>query len=141
MLDPDNAVVRLCVRGMELEGKGDQASAAEAFIQAWNLSTTDLERCIAAHYVARHQNSSLDELEWNGRALDYADRVAGDEIREFYPSLYLNMGNSHENAGNKAEARRFYVLASEVLDDLPEGRYGGLTRGAVERALVRVHES
>jgi len=33
-------------------------------------------------------------------------------VKEFFPSLYLNMGRSYEMLGNEAEAKRFYELAA-----------------------------
>jgi len=91
-MDPNNSVVRLCVQGMECEGRGRFEDAAQLFLSAWNESTDDFERCIAAHYVARHRKNPVDTLMWNQRSLDLADAVADDRVREFYPSLYLNMG-------------------------------------------------
>ena len=137
-MDPNNPIVRLCVRGMECEGRGQFEDASRLFLEAWSQSTTDFERCIAAHYVARHQADPLDALKWNQLALDHATAVSDDRVREFYPSLYLNLGKAHEDLGHPRDARRFYELSAGVLDTLPEGRYGSIVREAVERALLRV---
>jgi hypothetical protein len=45
---------------MECEGRGRFEDAAQLFLSAWNESTDDFERCIAAHYVARHQKNPVD---------------------------------------------------------------------------------
>ena len=136
-VDPNNPVVRLCAQGMEFEGRGCLDEASEVFLNAWNESTDDFERCIAAHYVARHQKNSFDTLLWNQRSLDHASAVADERVREFYASLYLNMGKSHEDLGNREESKRFYEMAVTALDSLPEGRYGDIVREAVGRALLR----
>ncbi len=54
-MDPDNAIMKLCVEGMQAERDGKPGDAARLFGQAWEESTNDFEACVAAHYVARHQ--------------------------------------------------------------------------------------
>ena len=137
-MDSNNPVIQLCAKGMECEGKGDFDNASQLFMEAWNQGSDDFERCIAAHYVARHQKNPKDTLVWNQRSLDHAGAVHDDRVCEFYPSLYLNMGKAHEDLGNRADAKRFYEMAAKVLSSLSEGRYGNVVREAVERALLRV---
>jgi len=136
-MDRNNPIVRLCVQGMELEACGRFDDAAQLFLNAWSQSTNDFERCIAAHYVARHQKNPVDTLLWNQRSLNHANAVFDDRVGGFYPSLYLNMGRAHEDLGNREDAERFYAMAASVLDSLPEGRYGNGVRDAVEKALLR----
>jgi hypothetical protein len=136
-MDPSNPIVRLCVQGIELEGSGRFDDAAQLFLNAWSQSTDDFERCIAAHYVARHQKNPVDTLLWNQRSLNHANAVFDERVGEFYPSLYLNMGRAHEDLGNREGAKRFYAMAAAVLHSLPEGRYGNGVRDAVEKALLR----
>jgi tetratricopeptide (TPR) repeat protein len=138
MLDPNNPIVKLCAEGMEHEGQGDVVGATQSFVAAWNQATTNCERCIAAHYVARHQQNPADELAWNLLALDHAKAAADDQVRELYPSLYLNIGKAYENVGNREEAKRSYELAAGAVDLLPEGAYGTFTRNAIRRARIRV---
>jgi len=45
-----------------------------------------------------------------------------DRVREFYPSLYLNMGKAHEDIGNREAAKRFYAVdkcGSDVPSEKP----------------------
>jgi hypothetical protein len=35
-------------------------------------------------------------------------------VQAYYPSLYVNMGRSHELLGNMDEARRYYRLAADL---------------------------
>src|SRR3982750_3851474 len=111
---------------MQCEGTGRLDEALQLFLSAWTQSNDDFERCIAAHYVARHQKDPGDALKWNELSLDHANAVADERVREFYPSLYLNVGKAHEDLGNREDATRFYELAASALDSLPEGRYGGI---------------
>ena len=137
-MDPDNPIVRLCVKGMEAEGAGRHDDARALFIQAWDAHTDDWEACIAAHYLARHQPTPEDTLRWNQEALDRAAAVADVRVHGFYPSLYLNLGHSHEQLGNLAEARRFYDLAAAEAKRLPEDRYGTTVRQGVKNGQGRV---
>lgn len=137
-MDPDNPIVKLCVEGMKAEAAGRYDDARALFAQAWEAHADDWEACIAAHYLARHQPTPEDTLRWNQEALDRADAVADDRIHGFYPSLYLNLGHSHEQLGNLAEARRCYDLAAAEASDLPADRYGGVVRQGIENGRKRV---
>lgn len=113
-MDLNNPVVKLCAEGTRAEFAGRTDDARNLFMQAWEASKDDYDACVAAHYVARYQTSPQDTLHWNQEALARADAVGDDRVRSFYPSLYLNMGHSHEVLGNQAEARRYYELAAEL---------------------------
>lgn len=140
MIDPNHPIVRLCVQGMRAEGEGRLAEARRLFTRAWETSTDDFEACIAAHYLARQQDTPQDTLRWNEIALEKA-RCAGEErVQGFYPSLYLNLGHAHEVLGNRAEAARFYQMAEDESDALGEGRYAGIVRGALQAARIRREE-
>ena len=47
---PENNIVKLCLQGMALEEKGKKVEAKKIFLQAWNESTNDFEKLLAAHY-------------------------------------------------------------------------------------------
>lgn len=118
-MDVHNPVIQLCMRGTQAEFRGEIPTARALYQQAWEMAKNDYEACIAAHYLARHQESPEEVLRWNEEALRRAnaDRHSdfGDtRVGEFYPSLYLNMGQSHEKLGNQAEAQRYYDLAAAL---------------------------
>ena len=137
-MDPNNPVVKLCMEGMRAEGESRFEDARRLFTQAWETRADDYEACIAAHFIARHQDNPQDTLRWNQEALSRADAAGGERVRGFYPSLYLNLGHSYETLGEMAEAARFYRLASQGMDQLPDGRYSGIVRGAVEAGQKRI---
>lgn len=136
-MDPENPVVALCVRGMqaETECRGDDARVL--YEQAWRARRDDYEACIAAHFLARRQDTPADELRWNREALDRAGAAGDERVRGFHASLYLNLGHSHETLGELDEARRCYALAEERLADVPSGPYGDHVRGGVARGRMR----
>jgi tetratricopeptide (TPR) repeat protein len=112
-------VIRLCIEGTRAEFEGRVRDARTLYLRAWEAAQDDYEACVAAHYVARHQERPEDELRWNQEALARANAACaepgGEErVRSFYPSLYLNMGHSYERLGDQAEAQRYYGLAAEL---------------------------
>jgi len=114
IIDPDNPVIKLCIKGTQAEFKGNMDEACELYQQAWEISTDDFEACIAAHYVARCQVSPEDIFRWNQEALNRAKAVTNGSIGDFYPSLYLNMGRSHELLNQQTEAEKYYHLAADL---------------------------
>lgn len=139
-MDPDNSVIRLCAKGMECEMRGQIEEASELFRTAWDQSSDDFERCIAAHYVARHQKTAVETLWWNQEALQRANASDPLRVEALYPSLYLNLGKSHEDLGNVEEAKRFYQSAAERVDRLPPDAYGSMVRHGIARGLERVSD-
>jgi hypothetical protein len=136
-MDPDNPVVRLCARGMETEGT-DPTEAKRLFIEAWDQATDDHEAAIAAHYVARHQDTPEATLHWNQVALDRARASTDPEAAAFAPSLHLNLGKAFEDCGQLAPARLQYELARATVSALPADGYRQFVEGGIERALERV---
>ncbi len=137
-IDPQNRVVKYCAEGMQREQESRHAEALQLFMLAWDQSKDAFERTIAAHYVARHQTSPEGTLHWNQESLINADAVRDDRVQGFYPSLYLNMGKSHEDLGNLKDAKRFYALAADRTGCLPENSYGDIIRRGVMNAMQRI---
>jgi len=118
-MDVENPVIQLCIQGSQAEFRRDIRLARALYEKAWEIAKDDYEACIAAHYLARNQESPEIEFRWNQEALRRAeaDQISGygeSRVEEFYPSLYLNMGQSYEKMGNLAEAQRYYALAAAL---------------------------
>jgi hypothetical protein len=139
-IDPHNPVVKLCADGMSAESEGRPDEAKESFEQAWEAAADDYERCIAAHYLARHQGGPEQRLHWNAECLRYADLVGDERVAGFYPSLYLNMAHSHEEHGDPQLAEECYRAAEARFSALPDGPYGDMVRDGVARGLERLQE-
>jgi hypothetical protein len=137
-MDPENAIVKLCAAGMKAETGGANAEAERLFLKAWGAATTEYERCIAAHYVARHQADPLESLRWNQVAIDNALLVTDGSVDGFFGSLYLNLGYSYELFGNMVEARTNYNHAASRMADIPAGRYKEIVIDGVTRGLQRL---
>ena len=137
-MDPNNPVVKLCAQGIEVEMKGRRDEARSLFLQAWELRQDDVDACIAAHYLARHQESPAETLRWNELALTHAISAPADSVRSFYPSLYLNLGKSFEDVGDTSRARELYEQGEQCIQDAPDGGYGEMVRQGLRNALQRV---
>ncbi len=111
-MDTSNPVIALCVTGSRAELEGRRGDAYALYARAWDAAQNDYEACIAAHYVARSATSPQEILRWNREALVRAEAVGDERVQPFYPSLYLNLGRSHEILGEQAEAERYYALAA-----------------------------
>lgn len=113
-MDTSNKVVQLCIQGTQAEFQRRIEDARTFYQQAWDLHTDDYEACIAAHYLARLQDSNEKVLYWNQIALDHAYAVNDERVRDFFPSLYLCLGRSYELLGEKSAAENYYRMAAEL---------------------------
>jgi tetratricopeptide (TPR) repeat protein len=140
-MDINNPVVKLCMEGMAAEAKGKFDDARQLFEQAWSICQDDYDACMAAHFLARHQDTPQAVFEWNQEALNRANAVGDDRVKSFYASLYLNVGHSYETLGNETEARRYYELAADRLDDVHEGPYKDVVLDGIARGRKRTEST
>lgn len=138
--DPENNIVKLCANGMQLEGEGKPAQAAQIFQQAWSEAATATERFIAAHYIARHQPTIADKLKWDETALQQALKVNTDEIKSVYPSLYLNIAKCYEDINDFDKAQINYQLALSFAPYLPDDGYGNMIKLGINKGIERVQQ-
>ncbi|WP_299539180.1 hypothetical protein [uncultured Streptomyces sp.] len=134
-MNPDNPVVRLCADGMRAESEGRDADARALFLEAWEAAEDDYDACVAAHYVARHQESPEDTLHWNEECLARADAVGDDRVRPFYASLHATVARAHLDLGRPEPARAHFESAATHLAGLPDGPYARWLGLCVARGL------
>lgn len=139
IIDPENTIVKLCARGMALEGEPEKAAAL--FLEAWEKAVTDVEKCMAAHYMARHQESVSEKLIWDNKSLQHALLSKEEEdIQEFYPSLYLNIAKCHEDLQSWDEALVHYQLAEKYAQKSSEDGYQNFILQGISKGIERVKE-
>jgi len=118
--NPNNNIVKLCLQGIDLEGKSKPEEAGRIFLQAWNEATNDFEKFIAAHYVTRHQKSIPDKLKWVEATLQLALKINDDYVKGVFPSLYSNIAKCYEELGDLDKAKKNYELANTFKDNLSD---------------------
>lgn len=118
---PFNNVVKLCLQGMGMEENGKQEEANVLFLQAWNEATEDLEKFIAAHFVARCQKNTADQLQWLETALQFALKINDDTVKSALPSLYSKIAKCYEDLNNPDKAKEYDELSSS-FNDAPSGK-------------------
>ncbi len=118
--NPSNNIVKLCLQGMELEGKGKPEEASGLFLQAWDEAADDFEKFLAAHYVTRHQKNVADKLKWLETSLQLALKINNDYVTGIFSSLYLNIAECYEESGDLDNAKKNYELAISSKDKLSD---------------------
>lgn len=121
--NPGNAVVQLCIQGMDMEAKGKQAEAAQLFQQAWEEATNDFEQFTAAYYVARHQNDTSDKLQWYINALQHAERVEGEMMNSALATLHSKIAECYDELNDAEQAKshkeQARALSGKIYDEGP----------------------
>lgn len=123
-MDTKNKVTELCLKGTRAEFEGKKELALEIYKQAWEISKSDYEYSMSAHYLGHiyqiYENTQ-ESFYWHEKALEFALLSDSPEIKNFLPSLYLNMGRVYESQGKISESKNYYNLAikygHEISDD------------------------
>ncbi|AFM40512.1 DNA/RNA tunnel of bacterial DNA dependent RNA polymerase [Desulfosporosinus acidiphilus SJ4] len=110
--DPNNVVIKLCMSGMRLEDGGNTEDAIMMFHKAWQESTDDYERFIAAYHLARQQKSITDKLKWMETSLQCALNINDENVKSAYTTLYLNIAKCYEELCDSDNAKRNYELSN-----------------------------
>ncbi len=118
--NPNNNVVKLCIKGMQMEEEGKAKEASRLSLQAWNEATNDFEKFIAAHYVARLQKNVRDKLKWLETALQFALKINNAAVNSALPSLYSNIAKCYEDLSDPGNAKKNYELAISFRDKLSD---------------------
>jgi rifampin ADP-ribosylating transferase len=118
--NPSNNVIKLCVKGMDMEEKGKPEEASMLFLQAWNEATNDFEKFTAAFYVARHQKNVSEKLKWLETSLQFALKINDDTVKSAFSSLYLNIAKCYEDLSDFDNAKNNYELAISFKDKLSD---------------------
>ncbi|RYU94815.1 hypothetical protein [Emticicia agri] len=137
--DPSNRIVQLCAEGMNAEFEGRLEASEKLFKQAWESASDNFEAFIAAHYIARRQNSLTDKLTWNLESFELAKKVEGDAMQKYFPSLCLNVGKSYEDLGQNQEAIQYYQLGADYADALSTNPYGNMIKSGITEGLKRMN--
>ncbi|SEH32657.1 NAD(+)--rifampin ADP-ribosyltransferase [Chryseobacterium culicis] len=103
---PFNPVIRLCLQGMSFEEKEMPEEAIRLFLQAWEEASDDHEKFLAAHYVARHQKTVADRLQWLETSLEFALKINDDTVKSALPALYQNISKCWQELGDAEKSKK-----------------------------------
>lgn len=112
---PNNPIVKLCLQAMGLEKSGHAEEAAQLFLQAWNDATNDLEKFLAAYYVAQIQQNIADKIKWQETALELALKLNDDTVKAAFPLLYSGLAESYQRSGDLQRAKKNAELAASSV--------------------------
>jgi hypothetical protein len=118
---PGNHIIQLCLKGIDLETKDQPEEASLIFMQAWQEAADDLEKFLAAYFVARHQKNVADKLQWLQTALHLALRINDDSVKGAYASLYSNIAKCYEELNDHENAKKNEALANSYMGE-PEDK-------------------
>lgn len=128
---------------VELGRAGQRAQARNDLTELWNQIGADgdaFHRCTLAHYLADLQDSTETELLWDERALaavaDLTDERAQQyhatlQVRNFLPSLHLNLADDHRRLGDCELARKHLASTQDLLVHLAEDQYKEMIRAGL----------
>lgn len=109
---PANPIVKLCLQGMALKESGDQAASFKLFQQAWEESTDDPGRFLAAYYLSGSETKPEEQLRWLQTALKLALTINDDTVNSALPNLYFQIADRFEQIGQPEQTARYRELAS-----------------------------
>jgi rifampin ADP-ribosylating transferase len=119
--NPNNNVVKRCLKGMGMEENGKPEEAGKLFVQAWEEATNDFEKFLAAYYVARLQKNVSDKLKWLETALQFALSINNNTVKSAFPALYLNIAKCYGELNEPEKAKKNYKL-SDVFKHKPSDK-------------------
>lgn len=127
---------------------GDRPGARALLLTLWHeLADDAAARCVLAHYLADTHDDPHEVLQWDERALQAAEGLTDAalkrlhpnlSLREFCPSLHLNLGEARRVVGDLAGARASAEQALAAAGELPEDGYGQFIREGIRRLVERV---
>jgi tetratricopeptide (TPR) repeat protein len=118
LLDGQSMVARiryLLERGRVFNSAGEQIRARLLFLQAWEDASArgeDFYAVDAAHMLAIVKPAE-EQLAWNRRALELAERSPDPRARRWLGSLYNNIAWTYHDAGQYGEALAMFQQALE----------------------------
>lgn len=136
---------------LDLFNAGRRTEARESFATIWSEIETDgdpFHQCVLSHYMADAQVDPAEELAWDRRALDAANRIARERpdtaslsVLSFYPSLHLNLADVLQRTCDIAGARHHVQLAQQTSGALADDDYGRMIRGGIARLAWRLQQA
>lgn len=128
---------------------GDQDGGRQLLESIWTRiqdKPAPMHECVLAHYMADVQADPLKELAWDKRSLNAAmrcleaeaDGEPGHLIRDYLPSLNLNLGDVYLRLDDLSAAQRHLAEAQRVVAAAPYTPYIQMIRRDLDRVADRI---
>jgi tetratricopeptide (TPR) repeat protein len=136
----------LLERGRAFNSAGDADTARPLFVEAWAIGRESGEDALAvdAGHMVAITESGEKALEWNERALDYANQSSDPKAKRWNTSLYNNIGWTYHDMGQYEIALDKFenaLICCEELGIPSRIRIAKWAVGRVYRSLGRVEEA
>lgn len=128
---------------------GDRIGGRRELEQVWSRveGRSAIHECIVAHILADAQDDPADELTWDLRALNAAQRCTDDDVQRhtpsqsiagFMPSLHMSLAQDYLKLRDVRRSGEHLALARTFDGALADDDYGRMIRGAMERLDARL---
>ena len=144
--DSRTRVRYLLERGRALNSSGKPSESKPLFLQAWNLARESGEDSFAvdaAHMIAIVELPA-NQLDWNLKALDLAEKSTDPRARKWKGSLYNNIGWTIFESKKYDKALDMFQKALRWREEQGQTREVRIAKWCVAktlRALNRLHEA
>lgn len=138
----EHGVLTRIGQAIMLHHGGDREEARNRLTALWQElgpRSAAYHRCTLAHYLADTQDSLLDELHWDLRALSAAQEgQGGAELRALLPALHLGLADDYARLARHPEARWELARARRALAGLEDDPHRQGIRADIERLRQRL---
>lgn len=109
--DPSNNIIKLCLQGLQLEGKDNFQEANIIFTKALNESKDDFEKYLSTYYLAKNRQDIKEKLNWFHLTLDLALSIEDIAVKSALPILYKNIAHCYEQLSDNINTKKFQELS------------------------------
>jgi tetratricopeptide (TPR) repeat protein len=127
----------LLERGRTLNSSGSPEKARPLFLEAWDLgqqSGDDDFAVDAAHMIAITETPGK-ALEWNEKAVDFAEKSNDEKARKWLGSLYNNIGWNYHDKKEYEKALEYFKKDLEWYSDKNRPTQSRIAKWSIARTL------
>jgi len=135
IFDPGNPIVALCAEGI---GKNDLSERLFYIEKAWSSASSDIEKCVSAHFMGHVIADLSEKLKWQHLALDFALKPDNLQGKQYLSTLYLHIGKSYLDMGLKMRASEYLQLAYTEALYLENTKYNTKIKQGILAAMQKL---
>jgi tetratricopeptide (TPR) repeat protein len=127
----------LLERGRTYNSSQEKEKANPLFLEAWELAKAqeeDYYAVDAAHMMAIVESPDKS-IEWNERAMDYAEKSKSERAKKWLGALYNNIGWAYHDKGEFEKALEIFQKALKWREEHKQERETRIAKWCVARTL------